>query len=175
MATVNPTNPGVSVALGTICGFGTGGLLVPTQTVALICSPDDHIATTVALSLAVRVIGGSIGYAIYYNVFANKLAKKLPQLVAQYAIKAGLPASSATEFVGTFLTIPANASSISGVTPAIMAAAEKGSQWAYSESLRMVWLVSIPFGVCAIIACLFIGNTKAFMTNRVAARIHQQK
>ena len=134
-------------------------------------SPDDHIASTVALSLAFRVIGGSIGYAIYYNVFVNKLTTRLPELVAEYAINAGLPVVSATEFVGTFLTVPSNATNVAGVTPAILAAAVKGSQWAYSESLRMVWLTSIPFGVCAIVACCFIGSTGKFMTNRVAAHI----
>jgi len=91
-------------------------------------SPDDHIASTVALSLAFRVIGGSIGYAIYYNVFVNKLTTRLPELVAEYAINAGLPVVSATEFVGTFLTVPSNATNVAGVTPAILAAAVKGSQ-----------------------------------------------
>ena len=30
------------------------------------------IATVAALTLAIRVVGGSIGYTIYYNVFVNK-------------------------------------------------------------------------------------------------------
>jgi hypothetical protein len=107
-------------------------------------------------------------------VLVNKFTVSLPELVAKYAINAGLPVSSATEFVGTYLTVPANATNIAGVTTEILAAALKGSQWAYSESLRMVWLISIPFGVCAIVACCFIGNTQKFMTNRVAARIHHK-
>jgi hypothetical protein len=117
------------------------------------------------------VIGGSIGYSIYFNVFGNKLANELPAQVSKFALGAGLPASSAIDFVGTFLTAPANVTGIHGVTPAIVAAATKGSQWAYAEALKKVWLVSIPFGVCAIIACCFLGNTSRFMTNRVAAHI----
>lgn len=171
LAAVTPENPAVSVVLGALMGFGAGGLLVPTQTVAISCAPDEHIATVVALSLAARVIGGSIGYAIYYNVFNNKITQRLPVLVAEYAIGAGLPLSSATEFVGTYLTAPANITTVAGVTPAILAAAAKGSQWAYAESLQMIWYVSIPFGVCSIIACCFIGDTSKFMTNRVAATI----
>lgn len=134
-------------------------------------SPDAFIATTTALSLAIRVIGGSIGYSIYFNVFSNKLTTALPAQVAEFALGAGLPASSATEFVTIFLTAPANITSVAGVTPAIIAAASKGSQWAFSEALRMVWLVTIPFGVAAIVACCFLGNTGKFMTNRVAAHI----
>lgn len=39
---------------------------------ATIICPDDLIATVTALTLAIRVIGGSIGYTVYYNVFVNK-------------------------------------------------------------------------------------------------------
>jgi hypothetical protein len=39
---------------------------------ATIICPDDLIATVAALTLAIRVIGGSIGYCVYYNVFICK-------------------------------------------------------------------------------------------------------
>ncbi|OQV01355.1 hypothetical protein CLAIMM_06732 isoform 1 [Cladophialophora immunda] len=37
LAAVTPETPRLAVALGTICGFGTGGLLVPPQTIAISC------------------------------------------------------------------------------------------------------------------------------------------
>ena len=37
LAAVAPETPGLSVAMGTLCGFGVGGLLVPTQTIAITC------------------------------------------------------------------------------------------------------------------------------------------
>lgn len=73
-----------------LAGLGIGGIVVPasiicklffhpliksatlTVTATIIC-PDDLIATVAALTLAVRVIGGSVGYCIYYNVFICKL------------------------------------------------------------------------------------------------------
>ena len=171
LGAVTPETPGLAVALGTICGFGVGGLLVPTQTVAITCSPDAFIASTTALSLAVRVFGGSIGYTIYYNIFSNKLTTALPAEVAKHAIQAGLSPKQVETFVGTFLTVPAKAAKISGVTEAIIAAATKGSQLAYAEALQLVWYTSIPFGVCAIIACCFLGNTSKFQTDRIAAVI----
>jgi hypothetical protein len=42
---------------------------------ATIICPDDLIATVAALTLAIRVIGGSIGYCVYYNVFIGKSAR----------------------------------------------------------------------------------------------------
>jgi hypothetical protein len=35
--------------------------------------------------------------------------------------------------------------------------------------LKYVWIVSVPFGVLACIACLFLGDIGSYMTGRVAA------
>lgn len=43
---------------------------------ATIICPDDLIATVAALTLAIRVIGGSIGYCVYYNVFIRYVSSK---------------------------------------------------------------------------------------------------
>lgn len=54
-------------------------------------------------------------------------------------MKAGLPLDQATLFVGTYLTAPDKLATFPGITPAILAGAVKGSQWAYAESLQYVW------------------------------------
>jgi hypothetical protein len=154
-------------------GFGVGAVLVPAATVAVTVTPDTSIATCVALSLTIRAIGGSIGYAIYYNVFINKLTVKLPTYIAGYAIKAGLPLTAAPDFVKVYLGAPTQLAQFPGITEGIIEAATIGSRWAYAESLKYVWLTSIAFGGCAIVACLFIGNISKYMTDRVAARIRE--
>lgn len=106
-----------------------------------------------------------------FNIFKEKLDAALPTYIATYAIEAGLPLTSAKEFVLTYLTAPANITSVPGVTAAVLEGAVIGTRWAYSESLKWVWITSIPFGVCAIIACLFIGDIGKYMTNRVAAKL----
>lgn len=171
LAVSNPTNPKLTVALGALASFGVGGVLVPAATVAMIVSPDAVITTAAALSLSIRTVGGSIGYSIYYNIFATKLEQQLPTYVAEYAIKAGLPVASAERFVLTFLTAPTEVGSIDGVTPAVMAGAMKGTQWAYSQSLKYIWFTSIAFGGMAIICCLLLPSTRKYATNRVAVQI----
>jgi hypothetical protein len=159
--------------MGTIAGFGVGGVLVPAATVAFTVCPDELIAICVALSLSIRAIGGSIGYAIYYNIFINKLTSKLPTYVGTYAVEAGLPLISVTDFVGLFLTAPQELATvpIPRLTPAVVQAATLGSRWAYAESLKYVWYTSIAFGGLSIIACVFLGNISKYMTNRIAANI----
>ncbi|EAT86456.2 hypothetical protein SNOG_06625 [Parastagonospora nodorum SN15] len=173
LAVMNPDNEKLVVALGSMASFGVGGVLVPAATVAMLVCPDALITTAAAMSLSIRTVGGSIGYSIYYNIFATKLEKNLPAYVAEYAIKAGLPLTSVTQFVTTFLTDPEAlaTSNIPGVTPAVIAGAAKGTQWAYSQSLKYVWFTSIAFGSIAIICTILLPSTKKYQTNRVAVQI----
>ncbi|EXJ75432.1 uncharacterized protein A1O5_02128 [Cladophialophora psammophila CBS 110553] len=171
IAIATPFNANTTVTVGSLAGIGVGGILVPAATVAMIVVPDSLLATAVSLSLSVRTVGGSIGYSVYYNVFANKLKAKLPTYVAEYAIEAGLPNKEAEIFVITFLTAPAQASKISGVTAKVLEAAALGSRWAYAESLQYVWYTSIAFGSVAIILCLFLPSIKKYGTNRIAAEL----
>jgi hypothetical protein len=169
-----PDTPAQTVIFGTIGGFGVGGVLVPAATIAITVTPDAFIATTVALSLAIRVIGGSIGYSIYYNVFAEKLAAKLPAYVAQFAIEAGLPITSVKEFV-TIILVEGGVGlqNVAGVTPAVVEAATMASRWAYGDSLKYVWYTSIAFGALSCVACCFLGNVRPYLTHRVAVELKQ--
>lgn len=171
LSCMTPDNPKTCVALAALACFGLGGMIVPTATVALLVTPDALITTCAALSLSVRAVGGAIGYTIYYNVFVQKLTPKLPAYVAEYAIKAGLPISSATLFVETLFTDPTKIFNVPGVTEKVLAAATYGSQWAYADSLRYVWYTSIPFGICAIICVAFLPSTAKYQTNRIAVAL----
>ncbi|KAG9193890.1 hypothetical protein G6011_03925 [Alternaria panax] len=155
LAVMTPENERVVLFLGSMAGFGVGGVLVPAATVAMLVCPDALITTAAALSLSIRTVGGSIGYT------------------AMYAVEAGLPLDSVEAFVGLFLTAPEElaTTSIAGVTPAVVQGATIGSRWAYSESLKYVWFTSIAFGSIAIVCTLLLPSTEKYQTNRVAVRI----
>jgi hypothetical protein len=171
LACSTPENPKLTVALGSLASFGIGGVLVPAATVAMIVCPDALITTAAALSLSIRTVGGSIGYSIYYNIFATKLTQNLPTYVGTYALAAGLPPSSVELFVSTFLTAPKNVTQVPGVTLEVVASATRGTQWAYSQSLKFVWFTSIAFGSIAIVCTVLLPSTKKYQTNRVAVQI----
>lgn len=139
LSVMTPDNEILTIALATCAAFGLGGVIVPAATVAMIAAPDALITTCAALSLSVRAVGGAIGYSIYYNVFVKKLTPNLVALVPLYAVQAGLPLDQAETFVGAFLTVPEQAAEMPGITPTIFAAALRGSQWAYANSLHFVW------------------------------------
>lgn len=171
LAACTPMDRGMYVAFGTIAGFGVGGVLVPTGAVALMVAPDALIATVVALGLSIRVIGGSIGNAIYFNVFYEKINEALPRRVGEAVLRAGLPLTSLMPFSEAIVGPPEAIMAVPGITPEILDAAMWASRWAYSDSLKYVWLVSIAFGAIAIISSLFVRNIRKYLTNRIATTI----
>lgn len=134
----------------------------------MICCPDSVISTIVGISLAVRTLGGAVGTSIYTAIFQNKIQHKLPEYIAEHALKAGLPQSSATEFVTTYLTSPAKATALNGVTSSILEAAGLGQRWAYADSLQYVWWAGFAFSMLAAACCFFIPDLRPYLTNRVA-------
>lgn len=92
-------------------------------------------------------------------------------MVARYAVEAGLSTEDLESFVTTFLTMPANITTAPGYSAEIAAAAVMGSRWAYAESLKWVWYVSIPFGILAVVACAFVPPIKQWQTSRIAVEI----
>jgi len=55
--------------------------VVPASIITTIICPDDLIATVTALTLSIRVIGGSVGYCVYYNVFLNKFIPNATKMI----------------------------------------------------------------------------------------------
>jgi hypothetical protein len=130
--------------------------------------PDEVIATITAATVSIRVVGSSIGFAVYFNVLQNKLTSILPVNVGTAVAQAGLPPAQIPTFLEAFL---GQTGSLAGYAPAVLLAATNALKDSYVEAFRMVYLVSIAFGASAIIACLFLGDIKKFMVDRVAVDI----
>ena len=160
-----------------LAGLGIGGIVVPASIISTIICPDDLIATVAALTLAVRVLGGSVAYAIYYNVFVNEFIPNTELYIGgvmttKLGITNATAITQAITFTGISLvknikTIPEVATSPLGADFAYNAIVTAG-QIAYAESYRYVYLVSIAFGIISIVASCFLGNIDTFMDDHVA-------
>ena len=173
LAAVNETNRSLGIGMSFLGGLGVGGIIVPAAVILTIISPDENIATITAITLSIRLIGGSIGYAIYFNVFENKLTAIIPPVVGTAVIEAGLPPLEVATFLQALVARNNTAlAEIHGVTPAILLAAENAVNECYAEGFKHIYLVSIAFGGAAIIASLMLGNIRKYMVDRVAVDIH---
>ena len=141
-------------------------------TATIIC-PDDLIATVAALTLAIRVIGGSVGYCVYYNVFISKFVPLATKQIGGFMLY-GLNITDtayikeAIELTGASL-LPAIAEipGIHGVPGAYESVVYAG-QIAYAEAYKYVYYVSIAFGAVSIIASCFLGDISKYMDDHVA-------
>ena len=173
LAAVNTTNSSLGIGMSFLGGLGVGGIIVPAAVILTIVSPDEVIATVTAITLSIRLIGGSIGYAIYFNVFQNKLTAIIPTNVGIAAIKAGLPPAELTAFITALVAKNETAiAQLKGITPQVLLAAETAVNASYIEGFKLIYLVSIAFGGAAIIASMFVGDIKKYMVDRVAVDIH---
>lgn len=155
-----------------LAGLGIGGIVVPASVITMIVCPDDLIATVAALTLSIRVIGGSIGYSIYYNVFVNKFVPYATEYIGGVLVGAGVtdPAVIGEVIALTGDALPDRIKLIPGIAgnEALFDAVVYAGQVAYAAAYKYVYLVSIAFGVISTICALFLGDISAYMDDHVA-------
>jgi hypothetical protein len=160
-----------------VAGLGIGGIVVPASIITTIICPDDLIATVTALTLAVRVIGGSIGYCVYYNVFIKKFVPNATNMIG-YVMLAELGITNETYiydaivYTGASLlpllnTIPGIAGNQTAYDMVVLAGQE-----AYAASYKYVYYTSTAFGAISILAAVFLGDISPYMDDHVAVVIH---
>ena len=126
-----------------------------------------------ALTLAIRVIGGSIGYTTYYNVFVSKFTPNAVYYIGgamelELGIVDPTVIKDAILLTGaSLLNEIAELPGIAGNTTAYEIVVGAG-QLAYAESYKYVYLVSIAFGGISVIAACFLGNIDKYMDDHVA-------
>jgi len=160
-----------------VAGLGIGGIVVPASIITTIICPDDLIATVAALTLAIRVIGGSVGYCIYYNVFYNKFVPlAIKNIGGTMVLKLNitsipviteaitLTGASLLEEIGQLQGVKG----VPGAQELIIAA----GQVAYAGAYKYVYYTSIAFGSISIIAACFLGDISKYMDDHVAVVLH---
>ncbi|KAL3493572.1 fungal trichothecene efflux pump [Aspergillus germanicus] len=177
LSIASPDNMPKLWGLLVLAGLGIGGIVVPASIITTIICPDDLIATISALTLSIRVVGGSIGYTIYYNIFINKFIPNAEHyiggvMVTQLNITDVALITEAIEFTGaSLLEALHHIPGIEGNQAAFDAVVAAG-QIAYSESYKWVYYASIGFGGVSILAACFLGEIASYMDDHVAVVMH---
>jgi hypothetical protein len=169
LAALNPSNAALGRGLAFLAACGSGGIIAPPTLITCVC-PDDLIGTVSALMVSLRYIGASIGYAVYFSLLDRKLADVLRPNIAIAAIEAGLPPNQAPGFIVALLG--PNTTALAGYPLTIVEAGELAVKTSYQEGFKLVYLVSIAFGGTAVLCCLFLGNVRKYIVNRLAVDIH---
>ncbi|ROV89507.1 hypothetical protein VSDG_08520 [Cytospora chrysosperma] len=155
-----------------LAGLGIGGIVVPASIITMIICPDDLIATVAALTLSIRVIGGSIGYCVYYNIFVNKFTPVAIEYIGGTLYSAGITSketiAEVIELTGAALL--EDIKHIPGIAgnQVLYDSVIKAGQIAFAEAYKYVYFASIAFGSISILASLFLGDISKYMDDHVA-------
>jgi heme A synthase len=119
------------------------------------------------------ISNNSVTASVYVTIFENKAEANLVSYVVPAALETGLSQSSLTDLFTTRAARRASAlEAVPGITPGILGAVSVAMQLAHSKTFQVVYLVSIAFGACAIIAALVIDPSK--MADKMTTDIAQK-
>ena len=154
-------------------GLGFGAPLILVVTGVQLSTPHRLIATATACTTSARAIAGAVFSAINAAVMLDPVGRYLPAYVAKAATATGLPVSSVPAVIASLVDGDAlSLSQVPGINPQIIAQAMEAFKQAYADSLRVIFIIAVPFGVVACVACCFLGDLKDTMTSRIDAPIN---
>lgn len=146
--------------------LGVGGVLLPSQVVFSIISPETLIGTSIALSIVIRAIGQVVGVSMFYNIFHSHIEHRATSNLTIFTLPAVLngfnpgvdPKASTTALITTLTAGPfsAYAHNFNITDPANIAAIQHAGHELYKTAFPELYLVSIAFGGAAIISCFFL-------------------
>ncbi|CAK7238471.1 hypothetical protein SEUCBS140593_010722 [Sporothrix eucalyptigena] len=141
---------------------------------------DQHeIGVAGGLGSSIRSAISSVVSAVYVTVLSNRLAATIPAQVPSALVAAGLPASSVEAFLsaaqaGTVTAADAAtalATSIPGLTQAILDTGIMAYRNANADAYKTVYLASIAFTGLAVVLALLGRNTEDMMTDQIVATL----
>jgi hypothetical protein len=159
----------ISFSWLTLCAYVTASLNIPLAELGL----------AIGVLTTFRNSGGAVGIAIFNTIRNSVLSKKVVPWVTEAALANGFPPMGLDELIPTVedavLGNPGALRALNGVTPAVESAVIAAFRKAYTSAFQTVFLSTIPFGVIATVALMFVGETSQYLTNHTAVQLEGER
>ena len=157
--------------------FGQGGFGL--ITVATIFNASLHVrpselGVAVGLLGTFRSMGGSVGNAVFGAILTSVSNTKIPDAIIGAALSTGFKGNLKLLVPAVYEAAsgaPGALGGIKGVTPAVEAATLAAFKQGYAQSYQMVFYSTIPFGIIALAAALFVKDSSKYMTNHIQTHL----
>lgn len=176
-AAVIPSNKG---AWSAFQFFGQGCFAAITLICYIVAGlhiPQRQLGIATGLIGTFRSAGGSVGITVFNTILRSAVDSRLGPQISSAALALGFPAENLAELIPATIQnavgVPDAFAAVPSVNPAIELAVAQAFKDVYAYAFRRVFLITIPFGVFAIIAALFIRDPSMYLTNHVA--VHMEK
>ncbi|KAF2189032.1 hypothetical protein K469DRAFT_684287 [Zopfia rhizophila CBS 207.26] len=132
-----------------------------------------EIGTAAGIARSSRSGISAIASTVYSVVLSARVTKTLSAEMLAKVIAAGLHVGSVTEYMApiTARCSQAMLKKVEGLTPVILAAGANAYRYAYMDAYQTIFLVSLGFGILAIIVPFFIPDIDVLMGGSMAAML----
>ena len=176
-ATITPNNINWVMASQFFSMFAFGWITLNCYTTASLHVPQKDLGIAIGQIGTWRSIGGSVGSVIFASIFTQVAASSITERITEIVQQANLPLSLVPKLmVGVedyIVGIPGALADVNA-PQSVIDSAVTAARYGYAYGFRITWLVSIPFGVVALVAAVMVRDPSKYFTNHVAIHLEKQ-
>ncbi|GAB7356548.1 hypothetical protein MBLNU459_g7287t1 [Dothideomycetes sp. NU459] len=162
-----------SCTLLVLTGFGISSLTVVTNCMIQLSVPHQYLGVAMGLVTTFRYVGGSVGSTIYEVILTNQLTSNLGPNIATALAKVGVPLVDIPAIAQALATGNTTSTALVDASPAAIGAGVHALQLTYVHAFKIIFLVSIAFGVLGSVCAAFTRNVGEFLTNKLDVQLDQ--
>ncbi|OLN97742.1 Vacuolar basic amino acid transporter 5 [Colletotrichum chlorophyti] len=140
--------------------------------------PHSNLGVAMGLLGTFRSAGGAVGNAIFNTIFQENFREFAGQEVAQTVINNGLNPADLDIIVPASIMYnlgdPRALLNIPGITPEAQDVLRDAVRAGAGHAFKIVFYVTIPFSVFALVCSLFVEDPSAYMTNHIQSAMGQE-
>ncbi|KAK1975814.1 major facilitator superfamily transporter [Colletotrichum cereale] len=133
--------------------------------------PHSNLGVAMGLIGTFRSGGGAVGNAIFNTVFQENFRQFAAETIADTAISKGLNPADLNLIIPAAIEFnmgnPRALLNVPGITPEIQEALKMAVRTGAGHAFKIVFYVTIPFSVLALLCTLFVEDPTAYMTNHI--------
>ncbi|OHE97756.1 major facilitator superfamily transporter [Colletotrichum orchidophilum] len=146
--------------------------------VASLHVPHSNLGVAMGLLGTFRSGGGAVGNAIFNTIFQERFREFAGEEITNAAISNGLDPSDLGTIIPAAIEYnmgnPLALVDVPGITPEIQDALRDAVRAGAGHAFKLVFYITIPFSVIALICSLFIEDPTVYMTNHIQSAMGQE-
>lgn len=133
--------------------------------------PHEYLGVASGVIVTARSLGGAVATTIYVSILRNHLTSQIPTDVGGPLIENGVPLTEVGPVIEALTTGDTKSPALAAISPQALLAAIAGLKNAYVSSYRLIFLVSIAFGIISIIVVCFSADVEHLMTKKIDIKL----
>ncbi|KAF1812768.1 trichothecene efflux pump [Eremomyces bilateralis CBS 781.70] len=157
--------------LTVLLGMGLTGATLCSTTMVQLGQKHEYIGIATAMAITARSIGGCLATTIYTSIIENKIGHNLVPGIAKALLGAGLSQAELPEAIEAI--VEKNAAILRTLPQSVVDAGLIAMKMAYINAFKLVYYVSITFGILGCLAAFSTAEVGHLMTEKVDIKLRE--